>query len=107
MVTETEMQRERALGSESGSESQRKDTARMTRSSGYYVPSRREIDTVILEKRKQLLLDKFVGQNGRSEAAVSLAQSVRIQEAQRRVMDRDEVEEENKNENEKENADGN
>jgi len=78
-----EMQRRRAEERE-----RERDRGRMTRSSGY-IPSQQEIDAIILEKRKQLLMQKYVGQNGDSEAAKSLAQSVQIQEAHRRLMGKD------------------
>jgi len=64
----------------------KRTTDRMTKSSGF-VPSQQDIDRMILEKRKQLLIDKYLGQNGDSEAARSLAKSIQIQQTHRKLID--------------------
>jgi len=63
---------------------------RLTKISGY-IPSQEEIDKMILEKRKELLLKKYVGDNqsGDTEEGKSLAKSIQIQEIQRRLRDVD------------------
>mmetsp|Transcript_57183 Transcript_57183/g.95008 ORF Transcript_57183/g.95008 Transcript_57183/m.95008 type:complete len:317 (-) Transcript_57183:139-1089(-) len=57
----------------------RKKRMRLTKISDY-VPSQSEIDAVILEKRKQLLLQKYVANEGDTEHGRSLAKSIQIQQ---------------------------
>ena len=67
---------------------------RLTKISGY-VPSQDEIDKMILEKRKELLLKKYVGddESGDTEEGKSLAKSIQIQKIQKRLMDDDDNDE--------------
>jgi len=80
-----EMERRKGLQPECASESEWTDKVRMTRSSSY-VPSQQEIDSMILEKRKQILMAKYTGNDGQSDAAKSLAQRIRINETQRKLL---------------------
>ena len=72
---------------------------RLTKISGY-VPTQAEIDKMILEKRKELLMQKYVGdgKDGNTEEAKSLAKSIHIQEIQKRLRDQDEEEDEDEDE---------
>ncbi len=56
------------------------------------MPSQEEIDKAILQKRKELLLKKYVGNNGETEEAKSLAKSLQIQEMHARIREREKEE---------------
>eukprot|EP00484_Ammonia_sp_Unknown_P002377 CAMPEP_0197075194 /NCGR_PEP_ID=MMETSP1384-20130603/211487_1 /TAXON_ID=29189 /ORGANISM="Ammonia sp." /LENGTH=333 /DNA_ID=CAMNT_0042514037 /DNA_START=49 /DNA_END=1050 /DNA_ORIENTATION=- len=68
---------------------------RLTKVSGY-VPSQQEIDDAILQKRKELLLKKYVGNDGDTEEAKSLAKSLQIQQMQERLRQNDATQQDNK-----------
>ena len=92
-------------------DNQRRKRVRLTKISGY-VPSQEEIDKMILEKRKELLLQKYVGDggNGDTEEGKSLAKSIQIQKIQKRLInekddDQEEQEQEEEEEEEEEDVD--
>eukprot|EP01083_Nonionella_stella_P275878 937064_1 len=66
----------------------RKKRMRITKISGY-VPSQEEIDKAILQKRKELLLKKYVGSGGDTEEGKSLAKSLQIQKMHERIKERE------------------
>jgi len=64
-----------------GENGRKRKKMRRTKISGH-VPSQQEIDKIILQKRKQLLLQKYVGNNGDTEHAKNLAKSLQIKQTQ-------------------------
>ena len=86
----SELQRKRKSLRDNDDFGGKKKRVRLTKISGY-IPSQEEIDKMILEKRKELLLKKYVGDNqsGDTEEGKSLAKSIQIQEIQRRLRDVD------------------
>eukprot|EP01083_Nonionella_stella_P016651 46524_1 len=77
-----------AMQMDDGKERKRKKM-RLTKISAK-VPTQKEIDEAILQKRKELLLRKYVGNDGDTEEAKSLAKSIQIQNTQKKLSKMDE-----------------